>query len=157
MTQAVFDPSAARAKAGPGRVAFVHALWHPDIVLQAYEGFAEEMTSFGFDADRIDRFEAPGAFEIPLLAQRLARTGRYAGVVAAAFVVDGGIYRHEFVADAVIAGLMGAQLGVADVPTVPRARGAPALLPRAFSREGGGGRVRVSSHDREHAGPRGAR
>ena len=36
--------------------------------------------------------------------------GRYAAVVAAGFVVDGGIYRHEFVAQAVIDGLMSVQL-----------------------------------------------
>ena len=57
----------------------------------------------------------PGAFEIPLQARSLARTGRFAAVVAAAFVVDGGIYRHEFVAEAVVAGLMQAQME-ADLP-----------------------------------------
>jgi 6,7-dimethyl-8-ribityllumazine synthase len=41
-----------------------------------------------------------------LLSRDLAATGRYAAVVAAAFVVDGGIYRHEFVAQAVVDGLM---------------------------------------------------
>ncbi|MFP3562323.1 6,7-dimethyl-8-ribityllumazine synthase, partial [Paraburkholderia sp. SIMBA_049] len=51
-----------------------------------------------------------GAFEIPLHAKRLAQTGRYAGIVAAGLVVDGGIYRHDFVATAVIDGLMQVQL-----------------------------------------------
>ena len=40
----------------------------------------------------------------------LAKTGRYAAVVAAGFVVDGGIYRHEFVATSVIDALMAVQL-----------------------------------------------
>ena len=52
----------------------------------------------------------PGAFEIPLKAKRIAASGRFAAVVAAGLVVDGGIYRHEFVASAVISGLMQAQL-----------------------------------------------
>ena len=43
---------------------------------------------------------------MPLLAKTLAETGQYAAVAAAAFVVDGGIYRHEFVAQAVVDGLM---------------------------------------------------
>jgi 6,7-dimethyl-8-ribityllumazine synthase len=47
---------------------------------------------------------------MPLLARDLARTGRYAAVAAAAFVVDGGIYRHDFVAQAVVNGLMQAGL-----------------------------------------------
>ncbi|MFX5555189.1 6,7-dimethyl-8-ribityllumazine synthase, partial [Acinetobacter baumannii] len=38
-------------------------------------------------------------------------------IVAAGFVVDGGIYRHEFVADAVISGLMRAQMDT-DVPVI---------------------------------------
>jgi 6,7-dimethyl-8-ribityllumazine synthase len=92
------------------RIAFVHALWHREIVEQAYEGFVEEMARLGFPADAVERFETPGAFEIPLHAQTLARTGRYAAVVGAAFVVDGGIYRHEFVAQTVVNALMQVQL-----------------------------------------------
>jgi 6,7-dimethyl-8-ribityllumazine synthase len=63
----------------------------------------------------VDTFEVPGAFEIPLHAKRLALTGRYSAVVAAALVVDGGIYRHDFVETAVIDGLMRVQLDT-DVP-----------------------------------------
>jgi 6,7-dimethyl-8-ribityllumazine synthase len=93
-----------------GRVAFVHALWHADIVREAYAGFIDEMSALGFPAEAIERFETPGAFEIPLHAQTLARSGRYAAIVAAGFVVDGGIYRHEFVAETVIRALMQVQL-----------------------------------------------
>ncbi len=57
-----------------------------------------------------------GAFEIPLLARDLARTGRYDAVVGAAFVVDGGIC-HEFVTATVIEGLMRAQMDT-DVPVL---------------------------------------
>ena len=60
--------------------------------------------------EQIDVFALPGAFEIPLHAQVLARAGRHAAIVACGLVVDGGIYRHEFVADAVISGLMRVQL-----------------------------------------------
>jgi 6,7-dimethyl-8-ribityllumazine synthase len=52
----------------------------------------------------------PGAFEMPLIARDLAQTGKYTAVICAAFVVDGGIYRHDFVASAVIDGLMRASL-----------------------------------------------
>jgi 6,7-dimethyl-8-ribityllumazine synthase len=54
---------------------------------------------------------------LPLHARKLAATGRYAAIVACAFVVDGGIYRHEFVADAVIGALMRVQLDT-DVPVL---------------------------------------
>ena len=52
----------------------------------------------------------PGAFEIPLHAKRLALSAQYDAIIACALVVDGGIYRHEFVAAAVIDGLMRVQL-----------------------------------------------
>ena len=58
-----------------------------------------------------------GSWEIPLHALLLADSGRYAAIVAAGFVVNGGIYRHEFVADAVIQGLMRVQLD-AKVPVI---------------------------------------
>ena len=62
------------------------------------------------DQAAIEIFEVPGAFELPLHARCIAETGRFDAVVAAGFVVDGGIYRHEFVASTVIDGLMRVQL-----------------------------------------------
>ncbi|ULR45500.1 6,7-dimethyl-8-ribityllumazine synthase [Rhizobium sp. K102] len=85
----------------PTRYAFVKAGWHADIVDRALEGFQQLIP-----AEQIDVFDVPGAFEMPLLSRDLAATGRYGAVIAAAFVVDGGIYRHEFVAQAVVDGLM---------------------------------------------------
>lgn len=93
----------------PLRVAFIKARWHADIVDQAHAGFAERLAALAPKAV-LDVFEVPGAFEMPLQAQRLAQTGRYGGIVAAALVVDGGIYRHDFVAQAVVSGLMDVQL-----------------------------------------------
>lgn len=97
------------------RVALVQATWHRNIVDRARDGFVEEWQRLGHDGAEVDLFEVPGAYEIPLTAKRLATTGRYAAIVAAGLVVDGGIYRHEFVATAVIDGLMRVQLDT-DVP-----------------------------------------
>ncbi len=94
------------------RYAFVKANWHSEIVDQALVGFCEVIP-----ADQVDVFDVPGAFEMPLMARILARSGRYGAVAAAAFVVDGGIYRHEFVAQAVVNGLMQAGLET-DVPVL---------------------------------------
>ena len=92
------------------RIAFVEAQWHADIVHQAREAFLAEMKRLGVARERIDVLAVPGAFEIPLHAKRLATSGRYAAVVACALVVDGGIYRHEFVANTVVSTLMALQL-----------------------------------------------
>ena len=92
------------------RIAFVEAQWHSDIVHQARDAFLEEMARLGVARELIDIFDVPGAFEIPLHAKRLAQSGRYAAIVACALVVDGGIYRHEFVANTVVSSLMSLQL-----------------------------------------------
>jgi len=91
-------------------IAFIQARWHADIVDQCRFAFLEEIETLTAGTVGVEVADVPGAFEIPLLAQNLARTGAYAAIVGAAFVVDGGIYRHEFVAQSVVSGLMQAQL-----------------------------------------------
>ncbi len=90
------------------RIAFVQSSWHDEIVNQARDGFLSAVEGVA----TVETFEVPGAFELPLHVRTIAQTGRFDAVVAAGFVVDGGIYRHEFVADAVISGLMNVQLDV---------------------------------------------
>ena len=85
----------------PTRYAFVKANWHSEIVNKALDGFLQLIP-----AQQVDVFDVPGAFELPLVARDLANSGKYAAVAAAALVVDGGIYRHDFVAQAVVNGLM---------------------------------------------------
>jgi len=93
------------------RYAYIKAGWHADIVDQSLVGFKEIISS------QVDVFDVPGAFEIPLLARELASSGDYTAIIGAAFVVDGGIYRHDFVAGAVVDGLMRAQMD-AGVPVL---------------------------------------
>ena len=94
--------------AKPQRVAFVQSAWHREVVEECRIAFLAEIEARGIT--NIDVFEVPGSFEIPLHAQILAKTRRYTAIVAAGLVVDGGIYRHEFVADTVIKALMDVQL-----------------------------------------------
>lgn len=116
MNQMIHQPdlpvsSDLRLSIDPGhRFALVHAQWHGDIVQNARSGFKNEMRKHGVASEAIDEFGVPGAFEIPLHAQKLAGSGHYSAIVTSAFVVDGGIYRHEFVSSAVIDALMRVQL-----------------------------------------------
>ena len=105
------------SEAGPLRIAFIQAGWHADIVDQSRVAFVKAIRKHGIAADQVERHPVPGAFEIPLRAKLLARSGRYAALVAAGFVVDGGIYRHEFVASSVIDGLMRVQLET-EIPVI---------------------------------------
>src|SRR3982075_4701065 len=96
--------------AKPQRVAFVQSAWHREVVQECRLAFLEEIEARHIARAQIDLFEVPGSFEIPLHAQLLAKTRRYTAIVAAGLVVDGGIYRHEFVADTVIKAMMDVQL-----------------------------------------------
>jgi 6,7-dimethyl-8-ribityllumazine synthase len=96
--------------AKPQRIAFVQACWHREVVQEARIAFLAEIEARHVPRSAVDLFEVPGSFEIPLHAQILAKTRRYTAIVAAGLVVDGGIYRHEFVADTVIKALMDVQL-----------------------------------------------
>jgi len=99
------------------RIAFIQSCWHKDIVDQCWVAFVTEIGKLGIGEDGIDFFEVPGGFEIPLQAQLIAKSGRYAAIVTTGFIVDGGIYRHEFVAETVISALMRVQLET-EVPVI---------------------------------------
>jgi 6,7-dimethyl-8-ribityllumazine synthase len=97
------------------KIAFIKARWHAEIVDQALVGFEADMDSVDATV-QITSFDVPGAFEMPLLAKKLGASGDYDAIVCAALVVDGGIYSHDFVAAAVVNGLMEAQM-CTGVPT----------------------------------------
>lgn len=87
-------------------VALISATWHADLLCGASGACREALAGHATCED----FTVPGCLEIPLFAQKLARTGKYDAIVAFGLIVDAGIYRHEFVADAVLSGMMRVQL-----------------------------------------------
>lgn len=92
-------------------IALVSASWHRDLVNVAKTSCFNELRRSGVDGEtQIDDFNVPGSLEIPLFALKLAQTRKYSAIIAFGLIVDGGIYRHEFVAGAVIDGLMRVQL-----------------------------------------------
>jgi 6,7-dimethyl-8-ribityllumazine synthase len=112
----IANPAPARLPDGK-RIAVIRAGWHRDIVDNACDAFVAGMAARGVARADIEHFEVPGSLEIPLQAQRLAKTGRYAVIVAAGLIVDGGIYRHDFVARTVLDGMMRVQLDT-EVPVL---------------------------------------
>lgn len=87
-------------------IAYVQSAWHTEITDHCRAAFMAEVTKHGYRGDQVEFFSAPGSLEIPLMAKKLAKSGRYAAVCASGFVVDGGIYRHDFVAHAVLQGIV---------------------------------------------------
>jgi 6,7-dimethyl-8-ribityllumazine synthase len=98
-------------------IAYVQASWHTDITDPCKHAFVAAVTRRGYRASDIEFFSAPGSLEIPLMAKKLAKTGRYAAVCASGLVVDGGIYRHDFVAQAVLQGIVQTSLDT-EVPVL---------------------------------------
>ena len=92
------------------RICFIHASWHLEIVEGLKDNFLEKSAGFGLVKSQVDVVAVPGSLEIPLQAQLRAKTGLYDAIVVAGFVIDGGIYRHEFVAQAVLDSVMKIQL-----------------------------------------------
>lgn len=125
-THATSQGSPWRAVASRSRIAIISASWHTDVVHQARDSAVAELQAQGVPAANIQQFNVPGAFEIPLLAKKLVQSGRFDAVIACALIVNGGIYRHEFVTTAVIDGLMRVQLD-SEVPVF-----SAVLTPRDF-------------------------
>ncbi len=107
----VTSPATSGAMRPPApRVALIASGWHRDIVASGTAAIRAELERSRWSPGQIDDYQVPGAFEIPLHAKRLAQTGLYSAIIACGLVVNGGIYRHEFVASAVIDGLMRVQI-----------------------------------------------
>jgi len=87
-------------------IAYVQASWHVEITDHCKSAFTAEVAKHGYGPGDVEFFSTPGSLEIPLVAKKLAKTGRYAAVCASGLIVDGGIYRHEFVANAVLQGIV---------------------------------------------------
>lgn len=92
------------------KIAIIRANWHADIVHQASMSFIDSLVERGYSKDVFEIFDVPGSLEIPLMAKKLSGTGEYELVMATGLIVDGGIYRHDFVARTVIDGMMQVQL-----------------------------------------------
>lgn len=67
--------------------------------------------------DRIDVAWVPGSFEIPLVARKLAATGRYAAVVCLGCVIRGETGHYDHVAGQAAGGVLQASLAT-DVPVI---------------------------------------
>ncbi len=86
------------------RIAYIEANWHNDIVSQARTSFTRSLNARGITDIQLST--VPGSLEIPLQAKLLAKTGQFDVIVAAGLIVDGGIYRHDFVASTVLDAMM---------------------------------------------------
>ncbi len=98
--------------AAPPRLAMLVSRFNPEITQGLRAGATAALAEAGAPARDEDVFDAPGAFELPLLAKALARTGRYDGVVCLGCVIKGDTAHFEYISAAASLGLMTGSLDV---------------------------------------------
>ncbi|MBI1364718.1 MAG: 6,7-dimethyl-8-ribityllumazine synthase [Alphaproteobacteria bacterium] len=87
------------ALSGAGlRVAIVATRWNDFIVDRLLDGAKDALRRHGVDEGRIDIAVAPGAYEVPFAARKLAATGRYDAIVALGCVIRGATPHFDYVA-----------------------------------------------------------
>jgi 6,7-dimethyl-8-ribityllumazine synthase len=99
---------AASAAAADFSIAIVAARFNADIVDRMVDGATAAFGRYGGDPARLLLVKAPGAFELPLLARKLAATGRYDAVIALGCVIRGDTAHFDFVAGEAARGIANA-------------------------------------------------
>ena len=100
-----------------GRFAIVVARFNAMVTEAMLVGCRDAFVRHGVADDRLDVVRVPGAFEIPLVARRLAGSGRYAAVVCLGCVIRGETDHYDHVAGQAAAGVMQAGLATG-VPVI---------------------------------------
>ena len=90
------------------RVALCVARFYEDLADALEAGAREALGEAGITA--IDRFEAPGAFELPLISRYAADSGRYAAIVALGAVIRGETDHYDYVCSESARGIQQVQL-----------------------------------------------
>ncbi len=93
-----------------GRFALVAARFNAAIVDPLLAGAQDAFARHGVPADRLDVVRVPGSFEIPLAAQKLAESGKYAAVICLGCVIRGETDHYDHVAGAATNGILNAGL-----------------------------------------------
>ena len=87
------------------RIGIALARFNRAVTDQLLDGALEALTAHGVAEDAVDVASVPGAFELPLCAQRLAMTGRYDALICLGAVVRGETPHFEFVASEAATGI----------------------------------------------------
>lgn len=111
------------------RFGIVVGRWNSFVVEHLLEGAIDTLKRHGAKAEELEIIRVPGAFEIPLIAKKLAETGKYDAIVALGAVIRGGTPHFEFVAGECTKGLSSVSLefgipvafGVLTVDTIEQA------------------------------------
>jgi len=103
--------------AGDAKFCILAGRFNSFIVERLVEGAVDALVRHGVSRDNIEIVRVPGAYEMPISAQRIAQTGRYDSIIALGAVIRGSTPHFDFVAGECSKGL--AQVGLAaDLPII---------------------------------------
>jgi 6,7-dimethyl-8-ribityllumazine synthase len=87
------------------RIALLVARFNSVVTERLLDGALDAFLRHGGRAEDIEVVRVPGAFELPVVAKRMAKSGRYDGLVALAAVIRGDTPHFEYVSSAATNGL----------------------------------------------------
>lgn len=99
------------------KVAIVVARFNDFITSKLLAGAQDTLTRHGVNADQIDVYWVPGAFEIPFITKKVLATKKYDGIVTLGAVIRGATTHYDLVCNEVAKGVGQLSLN-ADVPVV---------------------------------------
>jgi 6,7-dimethyl-8-ribityllumazine synthase len=103
--------------AGDAKFCILAGRFNSFIVERLVEGAVDALVRHGSSRDNIEIVRVPGAYEMPISAQRIAQTGRYDSIIALGAVIRGSTPHFDFVAGECSKGLAQVSLA-ADLPII---------------------------------------
>ncbi len=96
------------------RFALIASRWNDFITARLVEGALDALERLGADEKSVELYKVPGSFEIPLLALKLASSGKYDAVICLGTIIRGQTPHFEYIAGEVTKGIAqaGMQTGV---------------------------------------------
>lgn len=98
-----------------GKFAILVARFNSYIVESLLDGAIDTLKRHGVTEDNIEVIRVPGAFEMPIAAQRIAKQNSYSAIIALGAVIRGGTPHFDYVAGECVKGLSQVSLN-ADIP-----------------------------------------
>ena len=94
-----------RLSAGGFRFAIVASRWNDFISSRLVDGALDALDRLGADERLVEVYRVPGSFEIPLLALKLAGSGRFDAIVCIGTIIRGQTPHFEYITNEVARGI----------------------------------------------------
>ncbi|RDY21143.1 6,7-dimethyl-8-ribityllumazine synthase [Criibacterium bergeronii] len=92
------------------KVAIISTRFNEFISSKLVDGAVDGLTRHGMNDDEIDIYYVPGAFEIPVIASKLANSKKYDAVIALGAVIRGATSHYDYVCSEVSKGVANVSL-----------------------------------------------